>query len=509
MSRRLIRIVCILLPLAFIGLTIMQVRWIANAVEQKREMYSQIVFRSMDNVISRLEKDELTDNQPRRPFTAKDFTVSSQSQEKRDFDAKSRDVTLTFTMDEYGFYRIDTRTGEKALSTDVGRVETGGNLGTNLSEAAKSAIVDILVRQARLRQAKESKSFFENRPIERRVNSQRLDALLMQQFDDNGIRETYEFAVFNAAGSVAYHTPGYAPTEKTQIYEKRLYPNDMHSKAHYVRVYFNDKPNALDGLWIYVLPTVGFLVVVFCLSIYSLYIIFRQKKLDEIKNDFIGNMTHEFKTPIATISLAAQLTNEMSDFIKPDSIRRNSKIIIDESKRLTGQVERILQLASFESGRSQLRKVERDINEIVEKVVETFRIQVDNAGGEINLRLEAEDSIAMVDEVHFTNVVHNLLENALKYRRDAPMLSIVTRNANNGIIVSIKDNGLGISKENQKMIFDKFYRVSTGDRHDIKGFGLGLAYVKKIVEEHGGRISVESELNVGTKFDIYLPIKIN
>jgi signal transduction histidine kinase len=331
----------------------------------------------------------------------------------------------------------------------------------------------------------------------------------MQQFDDNGIRETYEFAVFNAAGSVAYHTPGYAPTEKTQIYEKRLYPNDMHSKAHYVRVYFNDKPNALDGLWIYVLPTVGFLVVVFCLSIYSLYIIFRQKKLDDIKNDFIGNMTHEFKTPIATISLAAQLTNEMSDFIKPDSIRRNSKIIIDESKRLTGQVERILQLASFESGRSQLRKVERDINEIVEKVVETFRIQVDNAGGEINLRLEAEDSIAMVDEVHFTNVVHNLLENALKYRRDAPMLSIVTRNANNGIIVSIKDNGLGISKENQKMIFDKFYRVSTGDRHDIKGFGLGLAYVKKIVEEHGGRISVESELNVGTKFDIYLPIKIN
>ena len=163
-------------------------------------------------------------------------------------------------------------------------------------------------------------------------------------------------------------------------------------------------------------------------------------------------------------------------------------------------------MSTFDRGKGRLKLEERNINELVDKVVNTFRVKVESANGEINERLDATDPIAMVDNIHFTNVIYNLLDNAFKYRRDAPMLHVWTRNANGGIIISIKDNGLGISKENQKRIFEKFYRVSTGDKHDIKGFGLGLAYVKKIVEDHGGQISVESELNVGTKFDIYLPL---
>lgn len=273
-----------------------------------------------------------------------------------------------------------------------------------------------------------------------------------------------------------------------------------------MRVYFTERPDVMSGLAALIVPTVFFGFTVMILSTYTLVIIFRQKKLEAIKNDFISNMTHEFKTPISTMSLAAQMLRDLADTVKPDFIRRNTGIIIDEGKRLTIQVEKILQMSSFDRGKARLKLEAKDVNEIVDKVVNNFRVKVESVNGEINERLDASPSVAMVDNVHFTNVIYNLLDNAFKYRRDAPMLHVWARNANNGIVISVKDNGLGISKEDQKRIFEKFYRVSTGNRHDIKGFGLGLAYVKKIVEDHGGQISVESELNVGTKFDIYLPL---
>ena len=227
-----------------------------------------------------------------------------------------------------------------------------------------------------------------------------------------------------------------------------------------------------------------------------------------MKNDFINNMTHEFKTPISTISLAAQMLNDDSVRKSSMMMQHISTVINDETKRLRFQVEKVLQMSMFDRQKATLKLQEIDANAAIANIVNTYKIKVEKYGGKITSSLEAEDSIINVDEMHFTNVIFNLLDNALKYRReDVPLeLGVSTRDTGDRLEIVISDNGIGIKKEDQKKIFEKFYRVSTGNRHDVKGFGLGLAYVHKMIVELKGDIRVESEPNVGSKFIITLPL---
>ena len=231
-----------------------------------------------------------------------------------------------------------------------------------------------------------------------------------------------------------------------------------------------------------------------------------------MKNDFINNMTHEFKTPISTISLAAQMLNDDSVRKSPAMLQHAASIINDETKRLRFQVEKVLQMSMFDKKKATVRLQEIDANSVIYNIINTFKLKVERYGGSIESKLDADDAIVMVDEMHFTNVIFNLLDNAVKYRReDTPLkLNITTRDIDNGRLqITVSDNGIGIKKENLKKIFDRFYRVHTGNRHDVKGFGLGLAYVKKMIEVLGGEIKAESEINVGTKFIIILPLTKN
>lgn len=234
-----------------------------------------------------------------------------------------------------------------------------------------------------------------------------------------------------------------------------------------------------------------------------------------MKNDFINNMTHEFKTPISTISLAAQMLNDGAVLKSPAMLSHISTVINDETKRLRFQVEKVLQMSMFDRQKATLRLQDVDANVLIANITSTFKLKVEKYGGKIEAVLDAEDSTINVDEMHFTNVIFNLLDNAVKYRReDVPLkLRVSTKNISSHgderISISISDNGIGMKREDLKKIFEKFYRVSTGNRHDVKGFGLGLAYVKKMVGELGGEISVDSELNSGTKFIITLPITKN
>ena len=232
--------------------------------------------------------------------------------------------------------------------------------------------------------------------------------------------------------------------------------------------------------------------------------------MSELKNDFINNMTHELKTPISTISLAAQMLQDQSVSKSPAMFNRLSGIITSETKRLYYQVEKVLQISLFEDRKTaSLKMKELDANELVAGVIDTFNVKIVQNGGQISASLEAEDPYVYVDEMHFTNVIFNLMDHALKYKKvNEPLsLSVRTWNANDNYMISITDNGIGIRKEDLKKIFDKFYRVSTGNRHDVKGFGLGLAYVKQIIEAHKGSIRAESEPGVGTTFIIVLPLK--
>lgn len=251
--------------------------------------------------------------------------------------------------------------------------------------------------------------------------------------------------------------------------------------------------------------SIVFIVLLLCCFTYTLIIIQRQKKLSVIKNDFINNLTHEFKTPIASISLATSM-------LKRDAVEVNEKkkanyldLIEHESKRLEGQVDKVLQIAMIDSGNFSLNKKELDVHDAISKVVESMSLVVSKRQGSISLNLNANKPTVMADETHLVNVIYNLVDNALKYTVDVPVISITTFDSENGIEILIKDNGIGIGEEIQKFIFDKFYRAETGNVHNVKGFGLGLSYVKNIIEAHSGRIGLSSTVNQGSEFRMYFP----
>ena len=242
--------------------------------------------------------------------------------------------------------------------------------------------------------------------------------------------------------------------------------------------------------------------------IITLVIVFRQKRYNEIKNDFVNNMTHELKTPVSTISLAAQMLKDSDITKSPDVFKHISGVINDETKRLGFLVEKVLQMSLFERQKAALKLKEVDANDLVVNIAHTFTLKVEKYGGSIDIDLQAVESSIYVDEMHITNVLFNLMDNAVKYRRPEIPLELMARtwNENGKLMISIEDNGVGIKKEYVKKVFDRFFRVPTGNVHDVKGFGLGLAYVRKIIEDHNGSIRADSEINVGTKFIITLPL---
>jgi two-component system phosphate regulon sensor histidine kinase PhoR len=240
---------------------------------------------------------------------------------------------------------------------------------------------------------------------------------------------------------------------------------------------------------------------------YTIHTIIRQKKLSDIKNDFINNMTHELKTPISTISLACEALND-PDLNKSASTAANyTRMIHEENKRLSVLVENVLRSAMLDQSDFRLRTDRVDMHEIIETVLKSFQVHFDRRKVELSVQLNAANHILTGDQVHLTNAIFNLIDNALKYTPEVPAIVIKSRNQNGWFCVSVSDNGIGISRDQHKKIFDKLYRVPTGNIHNVKGFGLGLSYVKSIVEKHAGYIKLESEPGVGSTFTLFIPLE--
>lgn len=344
------------------------------------------------------------------------------------------------------------------------------------------------------------------KPVKDRITREELNMVLADEFEGKGIDLDFEFAVITQGGESIFQSDNYIEKENYDIYKSLLFPNDYYIEPTYLYLYF---PKRND----YIIKSIGFmglssLILVFVVIIafsLTIYIIYRQKKLSEMKNDFVNNMTHELKTPISTISLASQMLKDNSISGEYKNIDNISQIIEDESKRLAFQVEKVLQMAIFEKGKLKLKIKKLSINDLVASIANNFEIQVINKQGKLSIELNAENDMLEADEVHLTNVLVNLLDNAVKYTEQEPDIKIRTENYKKGIVVVVEDNGIGISKEDQKRIFEQFYRVSTGNIHNVKGFGLGLSYVKKIIDVHNGTVRVDSELNKGTRFEISIP----
>ena len=243
--------------------------------------------------------------------------------------------------------------------------------------------------------------------------------------------------------------------------------------------------------------------------VYIILNLMRQKKLSEMKNDFINNITHEFKTPISTISVAGEMLQNKNVNDDPGKVERYAGIILGENSRIQNQVDQILQLSIIDREALRLKKKEFNAREVIQDTADSFALNLQRREGELSLKLDAASHNIYADKTHFINIISNILDNAIKYSPEKPEISILTKNENENLIIEIKDNGIGISRENQKQVFKKLYRVSTGDLHDAKGFGIGLYYVKKIIEEHGGSVDLESEINKGSTFTIILPLLIN
>ncbi|GAB3687534.1 hypothetical protein GCM10027592_01180 [Spirosoma flavus] len=405
---------------------------------------------------------------------------------------------------------------ERQASTLVaGKLDSNSKLtsvGRSKSEGQSDMVKDIL-----------KGLLLSDRPIEARINRLALDTLLRQTLAERGISIPFSYAVRTRQQPNFLFASTGIDAQQLDVngYKAALFPNNLMETGNYVYIYFPTQQQFILGRLGFTFAASAILILVILACFYiAINTIVRQKKLADIKNDFINNMTHEFKTPISTISLAVEMAQEQLHSDVPmdrsgidsqpkDRLGRYMGIIRDETRRLGSHVEKVLQMALLDRGEIKLNLSSVNVHDVIEKVLNNLSLQIEQRDGELDLHFDADQEVVEADEVHLTNIVYNLLDNALKYSPDSPHITLSTRNAPDGVSITVADQGLGMTKEQTSRIFEKFYRVPTGNRHDVKGFGLGLSYVKKMVDEHHGQILVESHPGRGSSFEVILPYKMS
>jgi two-component system, OmpR family, phosphate regulon sensor histidine kinase PhoR len=351
-------------------------------------------------------------------------------------------------------------------------------------------------------------NFTRHLPYTTFITTRQLDSLITLELNLKGIDTKFVFGIYKPENEtfLLENAPKFRRELISNGYANELFRSDIFSTPEYLLIYFpHEKQFLLTELWAMILISMMLIIIIVYSFAYTITTIFRQKKLSEMKNDFVNNMTHEFKTPISTISLACEALRDKDIRNKEEFYENYVSVIQDESRRLAGMAEKILQTAVLDKGQFKMKRERINLHEIISEVIKNIMIQVEIKDGVITKNFGAINPIITGDQVHLTNLVYNLLDNANKYSPKRPVIKISTENTVTGIILTIEDNGIGISKSEQKKIFDKLYRVPTGNIHDVRGFGLGLSYTKAIVDEHHGKISLESEPNKGSKFKVFLP----
>jgi len=340
------------------------------------------------------------------------------------------------------------------------------------------------------------------------LNIDALKPIINKEFSEAGLHGPYVFGIFvpDALKPEYVSKPGF----DSQLLKSKhtaslscIFKDDQ----MVLGAWFPDEKNrAMQSIFWWLLVCFILLAVLVFGFIFTIYSFLRQKKISEMKSDFVNNITHEFKTPIATISLASEMLLKPSVLSSETKARKYAGIIYDENIRLKNQVENVLQLATLDRGTFNLKYKSLDIHQHIRKVAESFQLLVKEKNGSVKLSLNATNHQSYADSMHIENVISNLLDNADKYSPGIPDITVSTFNRNDHIVIAVEDKGIGISKENQKHIFRKMYRVHTGNLHDIKGFGLGLYYVKRLIEAHNGNINLHSEPGKGSRFEISLPL---
>jgi two-component system phosphate regulon sensor histidine kinase PhoR len=481
MNKRSIILIIVIIALALLGLVSIQVYWINNAIKVKETNFNRSVNEALSNVIYKLEKIE----------------VANQIRQKASFfDRSSSLIESIDSLDYLYLQELDANRGDRQSRGE--NVQSEKRI-QELMEQKSSLFNDVF---------EDMYTFRHFIDVQERIEETVLDSLIRIELLLKGIETQYEYGIYSTSQNrmVIEKTGDFSRELLEQSFGFTLFPSDIFVNPDYLMIYFPKEKRFLltemSGMLIISFILILVIIISFFFTFNS---VLRQKKFAEMKNDFINNMTHEFKTPISTISLACQALEDQ-DLRNSGAVTDNYiGIINEENKRLGIMAEKILQTAVLERGKLKLKKESVDIHEVIIDVIKNIKMQVEINDGVIIKEFHATTPEIFADKMHITNVFYNLIENANKYSPKKPKIIVSTRNISEGIEIAIKDNGIGISKSDLKKIFDKLYRVPTGDVHNFKGFGLGLSYVKAIVETHNGNIHVESEPGSGSTFTVYLP----
>ena len=539
MNKSFITPVIILMTLSLVGIVLVQLFWIKNAIEIKEEQFDQSVNEALSEVVERLKVDEDVFYVANQIWTDEDghelkyvaYSDSAQNEfilegsESNSYIYVSDNESGTIQVNGHGSAKISVESFEDEgvrletiIKLDSLKDEVHAEQYYFISQFKDS--VDVIVKK----RIKEISSGTEDlkdvidqmvveiknieEPFADRIDPDQINQRLSESLNDKGIDLPFEFAVYNPDKDTVLSIHSENFDINNDPYQTRLSPDNVISRPELLMLSFTGKRGHIfKSLATLLSGSLLFTFIIILTFFLTLRIIFRQKKLADIKSDFINNMTHEFKTPIATISLAVDSINNPKVIDNPEKVRYFTDIIEDENSRMNTRVENVLQMSLIDKSDFDFYMEEIDVHEIIRKAAKNIELQVKKKEGKIELKLEAQDSILKSDQAHLLNVITNLLDNAIKYSEEKPEIIIATINKNNDFIISVSDNGIGMSKEEIRKIFDRFFRVSKGDIHNVKGFGLGLSYVKAIVLAMGGKIDVKSEPVKGTTMFLRFPIR--
>lgn len=515
----------VFMAFGLLGLIGIQLYWVMSTVKENRKAFQQNVHKSLNNIIHQLERREgmammrerfrerfAHDPQFKTRFDSlyrpRQDNSDSVSYLRRSRDASGRQYQLELSMDtsdSTGKLRITEQdTPEKVPPFFVAEEEDG--------EQSRDKYFNRYIEKAVSLQEMLDQLAQMERPIEERVSRQVLDSVIRNELQNAGIETEYNFAVLN----IRHEKILFADNIKDQIkilqsgFYHQLFPNDFKRSDNYLYLHFPKEQSYLLGnMWAILISSLLFLGLIVTSFLLAVRVILRQKALTEATTDFVNNMTHEFRTPISTISLATEMLGSDGMREMPEQHNRYVSMVRDETNRLSRQVEKVLQAARMERGDLQMHMELVNIHEIVEDAIQNVILLIEQREGTLHQQLEAEKVTIEGDFMHLNNIISGLLDNANKYSPDKPEITIKTYNVKKGVCINVFDKGKGISKSDLDKVFDRFYRVPTGDVHDVKGFGLGLSYVKTVVDTHQGEITVKSELGKGSCFSIFLPFRQN
>lgn len=525
MNKLFFRLLVLLMSLSLIGIILVQVYWFNTSFKNNDEQFKFHVKQVIGNVADKLQQQEAysfydkynhykdsTGKIPKKndllefyyvqknPRTNKtiiysnsiiseDYNISSTFFDKKFDSERFKSFNSKRVTEVYNNNNIDNPGVQQSLIPDV-RIEKSGNL-----DVLDNAQFEIFF-----------KDIASAMPLEERVSKEILNKLIKKELEEYGVNTKFEFGIYNNNLATKIKSKDFK-YDKNATYSIPIFTDNEGNSKYQLLVTFPHKKKYLlsDLVSITILSIIFTLIILIAYSS-ALNQLIRQRHISEIKTDFINNMTHEFKTPIATINLALDAIKNPKIIDDKEKVFRYLQMIRDENKRMHAQVENVLRISKLEKKELDINKDSNNIHDVINDAIEHVNLILEDREGTITSHFDANRTTVLINDVHFTNVLVNILENAIKYSPNIPIIDVFTENVKDMVIIKVRDNGLGMSKVAQKRIFEKFYREHTGDIHNVKGHGLGLAYVKRIVEDHNGQVYVESEKGKGSTFIIKLPL---